>query len=427
MSSWVVLCVERDVAAVARLVASFDASARVKIVERPDTLRALASESDPGALEVIVAPVGRGVSDINLAAAIADDGNVRRVILAAREVSGSLRSRAARAGIDLVCDLADFDEGPGLAVPRERGVDPAPPREGASAAGRVRGALGAPEPIAPDEEVARAPVLVLCSGRGGVGKTALAAGAAATAARWGLRVCLLDLDLSCGNAYACFGLGGGGDLSSLDLPRIDDQALARSCITAADGVSLAGPCARPEMSELVAPRSGEILECAARSFDLVIVDTSTTFSEAVAQAAQRADRLLLVSDGRPGSLASVARASGLAVRLGVARTRIARMENRVDPRGRPDASLGRSEVGLEAARCYRVVDGGREVADYLASGRVCELCEPGYPFADSLAAVLAQLLAEMGRLPACDEARQACESSRPHRRWPLFAARREAR
>lgn len=268
---------------------------------------------------------------------------------------------------------------------------------------------------------------MLCSGRGGVGKTALAVGASVTAARWGLRVCLLDLDLSCGNAYSCFGLGSGGDLSTLGPGPISAEALSRACVSAATGVSLAGPCARPETAELVAPRAAELIERAAREFDLVVVDTSPTFTDAVALAAQRADRLVIVSDGRQGSLSFVARVSGLAVRLGVARTRIARLENRVDPRERPDPVAGRAEVGLEAARGYRVVDGGREVADYLASGRAVELCEPGYPFADSLAAALAQLMAELGRLPECEEARRAAETPRRERRWSIFGARREAR
>lgn len=414
MSSWVALCAEGERRAVGRLVGSLDVAARVSFADDPDELRRLSAASDPGSLGVVVGPAGRGVSDINLAAAIANDGNVRRVVLVARGASGSLRSRAARAGIDLVVDLDEADEG------QDVGSD----------AGDDRPESAPASPAAPEMPVgdgSRAPVLVLCSGRGGVGKTALAACSAVIAARWGLRVCLLDLDLSCGNAYSCFGLGGGSDLAALGRGAVSAEALARVCASAAPGVSLAGPCARPELAEVAAPRAGELVERAASGCDLVIVDTSTTFSEAVAQAAQRADRLVLVSDGRPGSLSSVARMSGLAVRLGVARTRIARLENRVDPRERPDLSLGRAEVGLEAARSYRVVDGGREVSDYLASGRAVELCEPGYPFADSLATALAQLMAELGRLPGCDEARRAYEAPHPQRRWPLFGSRREAK
>ena len=169
------------------------------------------------------------------------------------------------------------------------------------------------------------------------------------------------------------------------------------------------------------------MERVSREFELVVIDTSTTFTDAVAQAAQRADRLVIVTDAREGSLSSAARTSGLAVRLGVARTRIARIENRANPRSRPDLSAGRVEVGLETARVYRVFEGGRGVSELLAEGHAEELCETGYEFGDSLASVLAKLLAELGRLPDCEEAKCAYERTDEGRRLSLFSLRREAR
>ena len=159
---------------------------------------------------------------------------------------------------------------------------------------------------------------------------------------------------------------------------------------------------------------------------MLLVDTSATFTDAVAQAAQAADRLLLVSDGRPGSLSALARSSGLAVRLGVARTRIARVENRASPRARASLTAGRAEVGLEAARVYRVLEGGAEVAELLAAGQATELVGSGIAFAESVATVLAQLLAELGRLPSCNEAERAAQGPAT-RRWPaIFGHAREA-
>ncbi len=61
---------------------------------------------------------------------------------------------------------------------------------------------------------------------------------------------------------------------------------------------------------------------------------------AKAQAAQLSDRFVIVT-GRPVfSLASMSRTSSLAVRLGVVRTRIVRIENKADPRLRQDISTG---------------------------------------------------------------------------------------
>ena len=101
--------------------------------------------------------------------------------------------------------------------------------------------------------------------------------------------------------------------------------------------------------------------------------------------------------------------SGLAIRLGVARTRIARIENRADPRDKVNHALGRAEVGLRGSAGLSRPDGGREVSDLMAAGQAHDLAEPGYPFADSVASTLAQLLAELGRLPECEEARRASE------------------
>lgn len=457
MSEWVVLCSDADFDEVTRTVASIDRHATISRARSQDDLRRRAATSRTDGVSVMVGATGERVSEINLAAAVAKDGRARFVGIAKRGASGSFRSRAARAGIGLVVDLNDVgDETPAAdvggevpaALGRRVGVGGGAPDRRQSEGVPVLGAARVEAPpvarglsrqrsnavadlmLDLDEPSgsaapALAPVLVLCSGRGGVGKTTIAVCSAVIAGRWGLRVCLLDLDLSCGNAHALLGLPGGPDLASLG--KTGPGPLAQLSQTSPSGVSLIGPCARPETAELVFPHVGSLIEEASKEFDLVIVDTSTTFTDAVAQAAQRADRLVIVTDSREGSIAAAARTSGLAVRLGVARTRIARIENRANPRFKPDLSLGRAEVGLETARVYRVFEGGRDVGGLLGEGKAAELCEPGSALADSLASGLAKLLAELGRLPDCDEAREAYERTDEGRRLPLFVPRREAR
>lgn len=419
MSEWAGYCSDEGRDLVRRAVAFLDAGGMLTMTESADELRRMSRVARAGELGVVVGPVESGVSDINLAAAIVEGGRARDVVLVCREATGSLRSRARQAGIDRVIEEGELparETLPGAQPAEATGVGEASPVFAASfSAACDSGEL-------PGEG---APLLTLCSGRGGVGKTTLAVCLSAVAARWGLRVCLLDLDLSCGNAASCFGLATGSDLAAL----AQDAApavLSRSAVSAAPGVSLMGPCERPETAELVAGYMAGLLDWATREFDLVVADTSTTFTDAVAQAAQRADRLLLVSDGRPGALSSVARMGGLAVRLGVARTRVARVENRSDARSGQSAAEKGAEAGLEAARVYRVLEED-EVEGLLASGRAVELCEPGYPFSDSVASMLAQLLAELGKLPEHEEARHAYGLSQRGRRRGLFGRRREAR
>lgn len=408
MSAWAAYCAQGYQDLVRGVVGTLDRTAELTFARSADELRRMSSAADPGTLGVVVGPVLSGVSDVNLAAAIANGGNERSVVLACEEATGSLRSRAARAGIDLVVDLSSCA---GCAPEEDDTSGPA---------GTCESSAALPTPSAEG-----AATIVFCSGRGGAGKTTLASCAAVVAARWGLRTCLVDLDLSCGNAYAGFGLASGGDLASLDVEAPAD-ALSRLAVSAAPGVSVLGPCGRPELAELASPRTEEVIAWARGAYDLAVIDTSTTFTDAVAQAVQHADRVVLVTDGRAGSVSALARMSGLAVRLGVARARIARLENRSDPRGRGAAVPPRPEVGLEAARSYRVVDGGEEVDELMSAGRVRELCEPGYPFSESVASMLAQLLAELGRLPDCEEARGAYGAPRQRRHRGLFWSRREA-
>lgn len=446
--------------------ASLGAGGRVEYVESVDELRSRARRR-PGTVWGILGGTVEGLSDINGAAACVADGTLRSVSLVRRGASGSLRSRAARAGIDLVIDPADLAapararragrlaagmphkvEGPmtaaangaissrpearaagaGARAPRpaarlapQSAAQPAPMLDEAAS---VAGGVSAPRHVvpAPPEVKGRAPVIVLGSGRGGVGKTALAAAFSVAAACWGMDVLALDLDLSCGNLCSCFGMAGGQDLARL----AEEGDLAPAGVPACEGVRVAGPCERPELADAVMPLVRGLVARASASADIVVVDTSTTFTEATAQAMQLADRLLIVSGGGPGQTASVARASGLAVRLGVARTRIARLENKSDPRDRRASFAGRAEIGLEGARTFYVEDGGAEVMELMSAGQASQMLELGVPFAESAATVLAQVLTELGRLPQCDAARKALEAGEP-RKKSFFGRKREAR
>lgn len=415
---WSVLCPEEEQAVMLAALRVIDSQAECEFAQDADDLRRRMAESARGERSALIGLTRSGVSDVNLAAAIASDGQAEKVVLALRSPSGSLRSRAARAGVDQVFDLD--------------GVSPVPSAEEVAApasglltecdGGRASAAL---EPASALAGV-RAPIIAFCSGRGGVGKTSVVACAAVAAASWGMRVEAVDLDLSCGNLFAAMGLARGADLSRLSTDDFEDkERLGRLGAPCGERIRVWGPCERPEASELAAPIVPKLLGALARESDLVLVDTSPTFSDAVAHAVRESDRVVLVHDRRPGSLAALARTSGLVVRLGVARTRIARLENRVDVRDRTDPSFGRAEVGLEAARAFTALDGGDEVSDYLGYGDAAGLMEVGSPFAESVAACLAQLLQELGALPQVEAAQRAAEGLAPRRKG-FFGRRREA-
>lgn len=430
----------------------------VVFAESATDLRERFLDEEPGTVGAIVGHTAEGVSDMNLAAALVRDGRASEVVLVARGASGSLRSRARRAGITEVIDATvapalaealeerersaapvgtgekDRDKAPDMAAGQERPTAEEVERRREVLAHTTDG-MGdhAREDILSSSEGVDAPaeetgaILTVTSGRGGVGKTSLVAMLAMVAATWGMDVAVVDLDLSCGNLHTCFGVTHGPDLVRIAPDGVPSaETMGRSSVRCDEHVQLWGPCARPEMAEVVMPHVATLLSYLSSRFPLVLVDTSTTFTDAVAQAVQSCDRLLVVHDERAGAVASAARVSALAVRLGVARTRIVRVADLGDPRVRPSAFEGRSEVGLETARLHRVVDGGLEAEELLCSGKVAELMGTDSELATGVTYLLAQTLSELGRLPDIEAAHKALERSSGRRRFQLFGRRREA-
>lgn len=418
---WVGLCAEGAREELEAALKQVDAAAHIVFARDAADIRCKLRDEVPGAYGAVVGLGSGEVSDVNLAAALASDGKAREVVLVQRFVTGSLRSRAAQAGISRVIDIDDvlFDrlleeESPGV-----RAGDGHTPDE------RDELVLGA-QAVEPSEPTRQAPVLVLSSGRGGVGKSSLAAVWAVLAARWGMGVSLCDLDLACGNLPAMLGIGRWEDPTTY----VRDGVLEMSRATEAgqqvmDGLRLWGPCERPEMAEQVMPGVGQLLSALSACGDLVIVDTSSTCTDAVAQAMQVADRLIIVQGEGTGGVSSIAKTSALAVRLGVARTRIVRIENRCQPRLVSAPFAPCAVVGLESARAFRVPDGGDEVGELLCSGDAGELCDLGGDFVRTAASVLATLLKELGVLPDHDEARRAVERLRSRKGFALFGRRGE--
>ena len=73
----------------------------------------------------------------------------------------------------------------------------------------------------------------------------------------------------------------------------------------------------------------------------------------------------------------------------------------------------------------RVLDGGMDVSDCFAEGRVEELMSLGSKFVESAATALAKLLNELGSLPAEEAAQHALQATWERSRWS-FSRRREA-
>lgn len=249
-------------------------------------------------------------------------------------------------------------------------------------------------------ELGAAPIISFVSGRGGMGKTALVATCAELARDMGFKIALLDFDLSGGNLAFCFGVKRPYDLSRISHDVMCDDLIAKSATLIDDGCLLWGPCEKPEMAETISPHIGAILSYVTHNFDLVFADTSTTFTDSVAQVVQASTRVAIVHDDLPDAISALAKTAALAVRLGVPRTRICRVDNFSNPHSRFDIDFGRSEIGLEGAQAYKIVDGGMDIHELLATGHVRELIQVHNAYVKSVQAMLTEFIHDLALKPS---------------------------
>lgn len=388
MNDWLVCAGSAEAA----LISSYlQATAKVAITAETNAGRARELlKRSPMHYSVVVGEGLKGPDVVNVAAAFVQDASATEVVIVVKNAPGSLRSRAKRAGI---VHVLTFDEIKSVTAKK-----------------------------APDKK-ASTPVLAFVSGRGGTGKTTLCALAGHIASRWGMRVALVDFDLAFGNLAWLCGLEQAGDLSGcVEGKQFDAQALKNCCAHVAQGFDVYGPCRAPEFAELVQPFAAQIIAALSHEYDLVLVDTTNNWNDAVASVVQAADRVVIVSDERPGAIPALARCASLAVRLGVARTRIIRILNGCDERERDAAFVSRAAAGLECAREIHVFDGGEDALELLGCGRSLDLIELENPLATSVSSGLAQILRELGCLPETESAQLALAGKK---RTPRFFRRKK--
>lgn len=275
-----------------------------------------------------------------------------------------------------------------------------------SAAGET-GALpsvpASPAPASPADAAApshRAPVVCVVSGSGGCGKSTIVAAMAHAASLLGLRAAVLDLDLMFGNLYDLLGADAPHDMATLIEPSAAG-ALAESDIVAASmrvapGVTLWGPVAAPEQAELMARPVELLLDVLRRESDVVLVDTSVFWGDAVAAAVAASDRCLVVGDPSVSSATSAARVIELASRVGVPRTRMSAVFNRFGARGADEDVAMRFEITCALSSKIRIADGGQDLAALMAFSRADEAVGQTSAFATSVREATRKMLVELG-------------------------------
>ena len=259
----------------------------------------------------------------------------------------------------------------------------------------------APAPLADTASTShRAPVICAVSGSGGCGKSTIVATMAHAASLLGLRAAVLDLDLMFGNLYDLLGVDAPHDMATLIEPSVAgalaEQDVVAASMRVAPGVTLWGPVAAPERAEFMARPVELLLDILRRESDVVLIDTSVFWGDAVAAAVAACDRCLVVGDAAVSSATSAARVIELASRVGVPRTRMSAVFNRFGARGADEDVAIRFEIACSLSSKIRIADGGQDLAALMAFGRADEAVGQASAFATSVREATREMLVELG-------------------------------
>ena len=262
----------------------------------------------------------------------------------------------------------------------------------------------APSAPAPSADVAapshRAPVVCAVSGSGGCGKSTIVAAMAHAASLLGLRAAVLDLDLMFGNLYDLLGADAPHDMATLidasAAGTLTEPDIVAASMRVAPGVTLWGPVVAPEQAELMARPVELLLDVLRRESDVVFIDTSVFWGDAVAAAVSASDRCLVVGDAAVSSATSAARVIELASRVGVPRTRMSAVFNRFGARGADEDVAMRFEIACALSSKIRIADGGQDLAALMAFGRADEAVGQTSAFATSVREATREMLVELG-------------------------------
>lgn len=246
----------------------------------------------------------------------------------------------------------------------------------------------------------RAPVVCAISGSGGCGKSTIVATMAHTSSLLGLRAAVLDLDLMFGNLYDLLGVDAPRDMAALIEPSaagaLAEPDIVAASMRVAPGVTLWGPVAAPEQAELMARPVELLLDVLRRESDVVFVDTSVFWGDAVAAAVAASDRCLVVGDAVVSSATSASRVIELASRVGVPRTRMSAVFNRFGARGADEDVAMRFEIACALSSKIHIADGGQDLAALMAFGRADEAVGQTSAFATSVREATREMLVELG-------------------------------
>lgn len=400
---------------------------------------------------------------INVAAAIKHDDALRTVCLVVADATGSASSRAHAAHVDQMLTLAGFVQrfhaehqrrqaqnnsaapmSPtaasycfGTASSPNSAADPAMTVKMPSVAMPTASIAGAPNmsaapaatvpapPAAPMAALAMKPaqpasgksafLLPVVSGSGGSGKTTVALYLALLAQAEGYRTLLVDGDLQFGDMRSLLSVQKPITMAEV-MQTADPRTMLRG--TGELPALIAAP-RKLEEAEVYAREMPRMLDALAPHFDLIVVNTGTSWTEYHAPLLERASRTLFLIDQRASSVRAAQHALDVCMRSGIATSSFFFALNRC-ARNALFTSIDVS-CALNGAHVVELKDGGHDVEELCGAGLALDLLSEKNDFRESMEELLGAVL------PSRDGDGRKAGRSRVHGRVKDAAARGERR
>lgn len=177
-------------------------------------------------------------------------------------------------------------------------------------------------------------LVAVYSPKGGVGRSVIAANLAVTLKQeTNSRVVLVDANLQSGDTHVLLNINSPNSIDDLREAGSLDQEIINGAVAMheSSGIGLLRAPVALESAELfTADAMKAILVELREHFDYLVIDTDTSFSEATLTVLEMADLILLVTTLEVTTINRIAQFIDLAERLGLPRTKLKLLCNRVD-------------------------------------------------------------------------------------------------